>query len=82
MSMEGNGRKEVLEGNGYFLLQGIFLIQGSNPGLLHHRQILYHLSYREVSGVPIISNTAVIGLAGYTLLKTLLAYYGSECSKV
>ena len=29
------------------LLQRIFLTQGSNPGLLHHRQILYHLSYRE-----------------------------------
>ena len=29
------------------LLQRIFLIQGSNPGLLHYRQILYHLSYRE-----------------------------------
>ena len=24
------------------LLQGIFLTQGSNPGLLHCRQILYH----------------------------------------
>ena len=32
----------------HFLLQGIFLTQGSNPGLLHYRQILYHLSYREV----------------------------------
>ena len=30
------------------LLQGIFPTQGSNPGLLHGRQILYHLSYREV----------------------------------
>ena len=30
------------------LLQGIFLIQESNPCLLHCRQILYHLSYREV----------------------------------
>ena len=29
------------------LLQGIFLIQESNLGLLHWRQILYHLSYRE-----------------------------------
>ena len=29
----------------YFLLQGIFLIQGSNQGLLHCRQILYQLSY-------------------------------------
>ena len=25
--------------------RGIFLIQGSNPGLLHCRQILYHLSH-------------------------------------
>ena len=27
------------------LLQGIFPIQGSNPGLQHCRQILYHLSH-------------------------------------
>ena len=30
------------------LLQSIFLTQGSNPGLLHCRQILYPLSYRKV----------------------------------
>ena len=29
------------------LLQGIFLTQGSNPGLLHCRQILYHWATRE-----------------------------------
>ena len=29
------------------LLQGFFLTQGSNPGLLHCRQILYHLSHQE-----------------------------------
>ena len=29
------------------LLQGIFLTQGSNPGLLHCRQILYHLSHQQ-----------------------------------
>ena len=28
------------------LLQGIFLIQGSNPGLLHCRWILYQLSHK------------------------------------
>ena len=28
------------------LLQGIFPTQGSNPGLPHHRQILYHLSHQ------------------------------------
>ena len=29
----------------HFLLQGIFPTQRSNPGLLHCRQILYHLSH-------------------------------------
>ena len=29
------------------LLQGIFLTQGSNPGLPHCKQTLYHLSYQE-----------------------------------
>ena len=28
------------------LLQGIFLTQGLNPGLLHCQQILYHLSHQ------------------------------------
>ena len=28
------------------LLQGIFLTQGSNPGLLHCRQIVYHLTHQ------------------------------------
>ena len=31
------------------LLQRIFLTQGPKPGLLHSRQILYHLNYREDS---------------------------------
>ena len=30
----------------HFLLQGIFLIQGSNPALLHCRQTLYCASYQ------------------------------------
>ena len=30
----------------HFLLQGIFPTQGSNPGLLHCRQMLYWLSYK------------------------------------
>ena len=33
--------------DGHSLLQGIFPTQGLNLGLLHHRQIIYHLSYRE-----------------------------------
>ena len=31
------------------LLQGIFPIQGWNPGLLHCRRILYQLSYQGTS---------------------------------
>ena len=31
---------------GHSLLQGLFLIQELNPGLLHHRQILYCLSHQ------------------------------------
>ena len=34
----------------HFLLQGIFLTQESNLGLLHCRQILYRLSYE---GIPL-----------------------------
>ena len=30
----------------HFLLQWIIQTQGSNPGLLHRRQILYHLSHQ------------------------------------
>ena len=33
------------------LLQGIFPAQGSNPGLLHCRQILYHLSHKGSPGI-------------------------------
>ena len=33
----------------YFLLQGIFLAQGLNPGLPHCWQMLYHLSHQ---GIP------------------------------
>ena len=33
----------------YFLLQGIFLTKGSNPGLLHCKQTLYPLSHQETS---------------------------------
>ena len=36
----------------HFLLQGIFLTQGSNLGLLHCRQIVYQLRYK---GRPIFN---------------------------
>ena len=39
----------------YCLLQGIFLTQGSNPGLLNCRQILYHLSHQEALLPPVVT---------------------------
>ena len=35
------------------LLQDIFLTQGLNPGLLHCRQILYHLSFQGSRGCSV-----------------------------
>ena len=43
----------------YFLLQGIFLTQGSNPGLPHCRQMLYHLGHQQspfVKGAEVTDN--------------------------
>ena len=42
----------------HFLLQGIFLTQGLNPGLLHCRQRLYHLSHQGslVKAEPDVKN--------------------------
>ena len=42
MSMEFSSQEYW---SGFPDLQGIFPTQGSNPGLLHCRWILYHLSY-------------------------------------
>ena len=36
------------------LLQGIFPTQGSNPGLLHWRQILYHLSHQGSKHITLL----------------------------
>ena len=44
LSMEFS-RQESTGAGSHSLLQGIFWTQGLNPGLLHCRQILYHLSH-------------------------------------
>ena len=36
----------------HFLLQEIFPTHGLNPGLLHCRQMLYHLSHQAISSIP------------------------------
>jgi len=45
----------------HFRLQGIFLTQGWNPGPLHFRQILYHLSHQR-------SHTHTLGYSIYPQL--------------
>jgi len=37
----------------HFLFQRIFPTQGSNPGLLHCRKILYHLNYQESPNISL-----------------------------
>ena len=55
------------------LLQGIFLTQGLNPGLLHCRQILYHLSHRA-SPIPLAMglNKHILVLAARPHISLLL----------
>ena len=53
----------------HFLLQGIFPTQGSNSGLPHYRQMLYHLSHQ---GSPISPKYSLEGL----VLKLKLQYLG------
>ncbi|CAM9291712.1 unnamed protein product [Rangifer tarandus platyrhynchus] len=45
-SIHGILRARILELGSHFFLQGVFLTQGLNPGLLHCRQILYHLTHQ------------------------------------
>ena len=46
------------------LLQGIFPTQGSNLGLLHCRQILYHLSHQKELGMG-GKNSSKVGKKNY-----------------
>ena len=45
-SVHGMSQARILEWVAIPLLQGIFLTQGSNSGLLHCRRTLYHLSHQ------------------------------------
>ena len=52
----------------HFLLQGIFLTQGSNPGLHHCRWTLYRLSHREVTLTIVgIKRNIILYINSYTL---------------
>ena len=64
----------------HFLLQGIFLTQGSNLGLPHCRQTLYHVSYQ---GRPFTISFRMDWfnlLAVQRTLKSLLQHHSSKGS--
>ena len=44
----------------HFLLQGIFLNQGLNPGLLHCRQTLNHLSHHFFANILEINQSTYV----------------------
>ena len=44
----------------HFLLQGILLTQGSKPGLLHCRWVLYHLSHQGRQSVEFIKSYKIL----------------------
>ena len=52
LSSESLGKPKNTGVGGLFLLQGIFLSQNSNWGLLHCRWILYQLSYKGSLYIP------------------------------
>ena len=54
----------------HFLLQGIFPTQGSNPGLPHCRQTLYHLSHQR---------SPFSGLLSYNLTTITLCPFKTPC---
>ena len=60
------------------LLQGIFLTQGLNPGLLHCRQILYCLSYREIPNSPWNSLGQNTGVGSHSILQGIFPTQGSN----
>ena len=60
------------------LLQGIFSTQGSNPGLLHCRQILFQLSHQGSSAVSYLLSFGLLALgkANSYVLNTLREPWG------
>ena len=57
------------------LLQGIFLTQGSNLGLLHRKQILYHLSQQ---GSPSVVNTSTVHNMYCSLVRIIIDWLGKR----
>ena len=64
----------------HFLLHGIFLTQGSDPGLLNYRQTLYHLSHQGSTRISnkIIHNSHYRARASYSLWHLIVNFIKSS----
>ena len=61
----------------YSILHGIFPPQGSNPGLLHYRQILYSLIYQgSPDYILVIASEHLVAQHNKYLSFTLNAHHG------
>ena len=74
--------KNTGEGS-HSLLQGIFLAQESNRGLLHCRQILYYLSHQGNSAIILLNRYQLCFSPLYSITNYLKYYtiYNSEICK-
>ena len=66
-SSPGSSVHGILQAS-HSLLQGIFLTQGWNPGLLHCRQVLYHLSHQG----SLLKSTHLTPVVHRTVWKVLV----------
>ena len=72
LSVEFSRQKHLPGVGSHFLLQRIFLSQGLNQGLLHCRQILYHLNHQGSPFIIIILNKPALRLATPALHTLIL----------
>ena len=64
----------------HFLLQGLFPTQGSNPGLPHCRQTLYHLSHQGSQCRVILNNKFRQGWKMWALVNKLKSWLRTPIS--
>ena len=87
MNSPWNSPGQNTGGGSLSLLQGIFPTQGSNPGLLHCRQILYQLSHkgspsrgkRHTSGDDIVWAPGFRWIWGHWLVNKLPSFAPADC---
>ena len=73
-TVHGILQARILEWVATPLLQGIFLTQGLNLGLLHCKHILYHLSHQETR-----RQESVITVFAKAITKLCIGYWKPKC---